>query len=140
MRRRRIPVPRGDYAATLSALKDLVSTFERDLGAMNSVGLGHPGSLSPTTGLVKNANSTWLNGQPLRDDLARMLQRPIQLANDADCSALSEATDGAAAGANAVLYHQSDPHGVREYDSTCKLAKDGDGWVFLKASHPDFEG
>jgi fructokinase len=101
--RRRVASPRGDYAATLLALKQLVEDFERDLGPIRGVGLGHPGAISPATGLIKNANSTWLNGQPLGTDLTRMLGRPVRLANDADCFALSEATDGAAAGAGIVF-------------------------------------
>ena len=70
---------------------------------MQSIGVGHPGAISPTTGLIENANSTWLNGQPLNHDLAHMLERPVHLANDADCFALSEATDGAGAGAGIVF-------------------------------------
>jgi fructokinase len=101
--RRRIPTPRGNYEATLLALKGLVVDLERELGQTGSVGLGHPGALSPATGLIKNANSIWLNGQPLGTDLARVLERPVHLANDADCFALSEATDGAAAGAAVVF-------------------------------------
>jgi len=101
--RRRVASPRGDYAATLLALKQLVVDFERDLGPIRSVGLGHPGAISPATGLIKNANATWLNGQPLGADSTRMLERPVRLANDADCFALSEATDGAAAGAGIVF-------------------------------------
>ena len=103
IRRRRIPTPRGDYEATLLALKDLVTMLERDVGTVRSIGVGHPGALSPRTGLIKNANSTWLNGRPLGDDLARVLDRPVPLANDADCFALSEAIDGAAAGAAIVF-------------------------------------
>jgi fructokinase len=103
IRRRRIATPRGDYEATLLALKDLVNVFERDVGAVRSVGVGHPGALSRRTGLIKNANSTWLNGRPLGDDLSRVLGRPVHLANDADCFALSEAIDGAGAGAAIVF-------------------------------------
>jgi fructokinase len=101
--RKRVSTPRGDYAATLEALKGLVSDFERDLGEIDSIGLGHPGALSHATGLIKNANSVWLNGQPLREDLLRLLQRPVRFANDADCFALSEAIDGAGAGARVVF-------------------------------------
>ena len=103
IRRLRIATPRGDYEATLLALKNLVTVLERDVGTVRSVGVGHPGALSPRTGLVKNANSTWLNGRPLGDDLSRVLERPVRLANDADCFALSEAIDGAAAGAAIVF-------------------------------------
>jgi len=101
--RRRIPTPRDDYAGTLQAVADLVLGIERDLGENGSVGVGMPGALSPATGLVKNANSTWLNGRPLDHDLTRLLQRPLRFANDANCFALSEATDGAAAGATCVF-------------------------------------
>jgi len=103
IQRRRIAAPRGDYQATLRVLSDLVVELERDLGRVQSIGVGHPGAISPATGLIKNANSTWLNGQPLDHDLARILERPVRLANDADCFALSEATDGAGAGAGIVF-------------------------------------
>src|SRR5262245_10722389 len=101
--RRRIPAPRGDYEATLSAIVGLVGDLERAIGAQGSVGVGIPGTISPATGLVKNANSTWLNGRPLGDDLPKLLGRPVRFANDANCFALSEATDGAAAGAHVVF-------------------------------------
>ena len=101
--RRRVRAPQGDYAATLRAITDLVSAIEQDVGTTGSVGVGIPGTISPATGLVKNANSVWLNGQPLADDLARLLGRPVRFANDANCFALSEATDGAAAGAQVVF-------------------------------------
>src|SRR5262245_50358937 len=101
--RRRIPAPRHDYKATLSAITGLVADIEREIGARGSVGVGIPGAISPATGLVKNANSTWLIGQPLADDLQRLLGRPVRFANDANCFALSEATDGAAAGAASVF-------------------------------------
>ena len=101
--RRRVATPQGDYPATLSAVRDLVVALERETGASGSVGVGTPGAISPATGLIKNANSTCLNGQPLDRDLAVALDRPVRLANDADCFALSEATDGAAAGAGIVF-------------------------------------
>jgi fructokinase len=101
--RRRIPSPRGDYAQTLAAIVALVQEIERDAGGRGRIGVGIPGTISPATGLVKNANSTWLNGQPLADDLPRLLDRPVRFANDANCFALSEATDGAAAGAAIVF-------------------------------------
>ena len=101
--RRRIAAPAGDYRATIAAIVDLVSAVEARLGAAASVGVGIPGAISPATGLVKNANSTWLNGRPLQRDLAEALARPIRLANDANCFALSEATDGAAAGMKIVF-------------------------------------
>src|SRR5579883_3112415 len=97
--RRRVATPVDDYAATLAAIRDLVAGMERELGRRGSVGVGIPGTVSPTTGLVKNANSTWLIGRPLDRDLAEALGRPVRLTNDANCFALSEATDGAAAGA-----------------------------------------
>jgi len=101
--RRRIPAPRGDYASTLAAVTGLVRGIEAELGVEATVGIGIPGAISHATGRVKNANSTWLNGTPLPDDLARMLERPIRLANDANCFALSEAIDGAGAGAGIVF-------------------------------------
>ena len=101
--RRRVPTPRGDYEATLDAIADLVSGLEGTSGARGSVGVGIPGAISPATGLVKNANSTWLIGRPLAADLPRKLDRPIRFENDANCFALSEATDGAAAGAGGVF-------------------------------------
>ena len=101
--RRRRPSPRGSYQATLEAIRDLVAGAEAELGARGTVGFGTPGAISPASGLLKNSNSTWLNGWPLDRDLAEVLERPIALANDADCLALSEATDGAAAGAASVF-------------------------------------
>src|SRR5262245_45109114 len=101
--RRRVLPPRGDYERTLAAMAGLVDGIERDTGARGSVGVGIPGTISPATGLVKNANSTWLNGRPLAADLPRLLGRPVRFANDANCFALSEATDGAAAGADVVF-------------------------------------
>jgi fructokinase len=94
----RVPAPRGRYGATLDAIAGLVADLERTTAERGTVGVGMPGTLSPATGLVKNANSTWLNGQALGDDLPRLLGRPVRFANDANCFALSEATDGAAAG------------------------------------------
>ena len=96
--RRRVPTPRGRYGATLAAITTLVEGLERESGEPARVGIGMPGALSPATGLVKNANSVWLNGRPLRQDLERLLHRPLRFANDANCFALSEATDGAGAG------------------------------------------
>ena len=95
--RKRIATPRGDYEGTIAAIASLVREAEAAVGPA-TVGIGMPGTISPATGLVKNANSTWLNGKPLARDLVRALQRDVQLANDANCFALSEATDGAAAG------------------------------------------
>jgi fructokinase len=101
--RLRVAAPRGDYAATIGEVCRLVSTIESRLGRKGSVGIGIPGAISATTGLVKNANSTWLNGKPLDHDLERALGRPVRLSNDANCFALSEATDGAGHGVNVVF-------------------------------------
>lgn len=96
--RRRVPTPRHDYDATLRAIVDLVDEIERQAGQRGTVGVGIPGTISPASGLVKNANSTWLIGRPLGVDLPARLERPVRFANDANCFTLSEATDGAAAG------------------------------------------
>ena len=101
--RRRVPTPREDYAATLAAIATLVAGLEQETARHGTVGVGIPGALSPATGLVKNANSTWLIGRALDRDLAERLQRPVRLANDANCFALSEAVDGAGAGARVVF-------------------------------------
>jgi fructokinase len=101
--RRRVPTPAGDYGATVAAVVQLVSGMESELGRRGTVGVGIPGTISPATGRVKNANSVCLIGQPLDRDLAEALGRPVRLANDADCFALSEATDGAGAGARGVF-------------------------------------
>ena len=95
----RVPTPRDDYHATLGAIVSVVRELETRAGGRGTVGVGIPGTISPTTGLVKNANSVWLIGRPLLDDLNAALDRPIRIANDANCFAISEATDGAAAGA-----------------------------------------
>ena len=99
----RAAAPRHDYAATVKAVGDMVARLEAGAGARGSVGIGMPGSLSPASGLVQNANSTWLNGRPFGRDLEAHLGRPVRLANDANCFALSEAVDGAGAGARSVL-------------------------------------
>ena len=101
--RRRRRSPQGSYADTLNAIRALVLEAEAELGLEGTLGLGTPGAISPASGLLKNSNSTWLNGRPLDRDLAALLERPIAIANDADCLALSEATDGAAAGAPSVF-------------------------------------
>jgi fructokinase len=101
--RRRVPTPREDYKATVEAVARVVEDLEGALGARATVGVGIPGSISPATGVVKNANSVWLIGQPLDRDLAARLDRPVRLANDANCFALSEATDGAGGGARVVF-------------------------------------
>ena len=101
--RRRVPSPSHDYEAIVRTLGDLVDAAERDLGERASVGVGTPGAASLASGLIKNANSTVLNGRPLRQDLERRLARPVRLANDANCFALSEASDGAGRGAAVVF-------------------------------------
>ncbi len=107
--RLRIATPQHDYAATVKALVGVVADLERRVGGIRSdreeasVGVGIPGTVVRATGLVKNANSTWLNGQPLERDLGLALGRPVRCANDANCLAVSEATDGAAAGAGVVF-------------------------------------
>jgi fructokinase len=101
--RRRIATPRDDYDATLSAIGALIADLEQTLGQSGSVGVGTPGALSPFSGRLRNANSAWLNNRPLNADLQALLQRPVRMANDADCFALSEASDGSAAGADSVF-------------------------------------
>lgn len=101
--RRRVPTPAGDYGAIITTIADLVHDLEGVAGGDATVGIGHPGAISPVTGLLKNSNSTALNGKPLDRDLTKAIGRPIRLANDADCFALSEATDGAGTGASTVF-------------------------------------
>ena len=101
--RRRVPTPAGDYGAILIAVARLVAETESALGEQGSVGIATPGALSTRTGLIKNSNSTALNGKPLDRDLAARLARPVRLENDANCFALSEAVDGAAANARVVF-------------------------------------
>lgn len=101
--RRRVPTPKGEYDQTIRAVRDLVVGIETEIGRVGSVGVGHPGAIDPTSGLIKNANSTHLLGKPLDRDLRASLERDVALANDADCLALSEATDGAGAGAVSVF-------------------------------------
>jgi fructokinase len=101
--RQRVPTPCGDYSGIIRAIRELVEGIERDLGERGTVGIGIPGTISPATGLVKNANSTCLIGHAFDRDLTTALGRPVRLANDADCFALSEAVDGAAAGAATVF-------------------------------------
>jgi fructokinase len=101
--RRRTPTPRDDYPATVAAIAALVDAAERELGGRGTVGVGIPGTISALTGRVKNANSTWLNHRPLREDLQAALGREVRIQNDANCLAVSEATDGAGAGADVVF-------------------------------------
>jgi fructokinase len=99
----RIAAPRGDYAATLRAIGEVVARLEEDAGGAGTIGIGMPGSPGPATGRVQNANSTWLNGRAFALDLTAHLGRPVRLANDANCFALSEAVDGAGAGEPSVF-------------------------------------
>ena len=104
--RRRIATPAGDYHGTVAAIAGLVAAIESEIGARApaaSVGIGIPGTIVAATGLVKNANSTWLNHRPLGRDVEAALGRPVRFANDADCFALSEASDGAASGCGTVF-------------------------------------
>lgn len=101
--RKRVATPQGDYDATIAAIAALVADADLAVNANGSVGVGIPGAISPLTGKVKNANSVCLNGRSLAEDLIHVLDRPVRLANDANCFALSEATDGAASGARVVF-------------------------------------
>ncbi|OIR09487.1 fructokinase [mine drainage metagenome] len=101
--RRRVPTPKGDYYETLQVIMQLVHDAETELGQQGSLGIGTPGALSRSTGRLKNSNSVALNGQPILQDLESLLQRPVKIGNDANCFALSEATDGAAKGAEVVF-------------------------------------
>ena len=101
--RRRVATPAGNYHATIAAISALVQTIEGEVGEAASIGIGMPGTISPATGVVKNANSTCLIGHPLQRDIEAALGRPTRLANDANCFALSEAIDGAAAGPQTIF-------------------------------------
>jgi fructokinase len=101
--RRRAPTPSGNYYETLQAIAQLVRDAEAELGQQGSLGIGTPGALSRATGRLKNSNSVVLNGQPILQDLESLLQRKVKISNDANCFALSEATDGAAAGTEVVF-------------------------------------
>src|SRR5438874_10626131 len=101
--RRRVPTPKNDYAAILREIATLVDAAETSLGAPGSVGVGTPGSISRSTGLLRGSNSVCLNGKPIRADLESLLGREVRITNDANCFALSEATDGAARGAEIVF-------------------------------------
>lgn len=101
--RQRIATPQGDYGATLGRTVDLIKHIEQQLDAPASLGIGTPGAISPATGVIKNSNSVCLNGKPFKQDLEKALGRKVALANDADCFALSEASDGAGAGAHSVF-------------------------------------
>ena len=99
----RVATPQHDYDGVIAAIAGLVARLEAEAGETGSVGIGMPGSISPATGLAQNANSTWLNDRPFADDLERCLARPLRLANDANCFALSEAHDGAGKDARTVF-------------------------------------
>lgn len=101
--RKRVPTPPNDYQAGIAAICQLVEEIEAQQGRQGSVGLGIPGAISPATGLVKNANSTWLIGQRFDRDIADALKRDVRIENDANCFAVSEATDGAGAGYNVAF-------------------------------------
>jgi len=101
--KQRIPSPQNSYWKTIEAIVDLISAMDREVGEKAKIGIGMPGSISPGTGLVQNANSTWLNAKPFKQDIEEALQRPVRLANDANCFALSEASDGAGASALSVF-------------------------------------
>ena len=101
--RHRVPTPRDDYDKTLAAIRDLIVRAERAVGEEGSIGIGIPGTVSQLTGKIKNANSVWLNGRYFMEDLGALLQRPFKVANDANCLAISEATDGAGAGVEIVF-------------------------------------
>ena len=101
--RHRVATPQGDYWGIISTIAELVKSAERKLGERGTVGIGTPGSISLATGLLKNSNSTCLNGQPIYDDLQRILGHPLRMDNDANCFALSEALDGAATGKGVVF-------------------------------------
>jgi fructokinase len=104
LERLRVPTPQGSYEGTLQALTGLVASLEEKVGHQNlRVGIGHPGCISPATGLLKGSNSVCLNGQPIRQDLEKRLGREVRMANDANCLAVSEQADGAAAGAQVVF-------------------------------------
>lgn len=101
--RKRIPTARDDYAKTMEGFRTLVLEAEKELGGQGTVGMGIPGTISRDTGLVKNANSTWMNGKPMLKDMEEMLGREVRIQNDANCFAVSEATDGSAVGAEVVF-------------------------------------
>jgi fructokinase len=103
LHRHRIATPRFDYQGTVRAVADAVEAIEKELGRSATVGMGIPGTISTKTGMVKNANSTWLNGTPFDKDLSRAVAREVRCANDANCLAVSEATDGAGAGKHVVF-------------------------------------
>ena len=104
VQRLRVATPQNNYAETINSIREVVAKLELDTGIKNArVGIAHPGAISPASGLLKNANSVCLNGKPFKQDVESALQRTVRMANDADCLAVSEAVDGAAAGAKTVF-------------------------------------
>jgi len=103
LQRKRVATPQGDYHAILTTIAQLITDIESVTQQHGTIGIGTPGALSPVTGLMRNSNSVCLNGMPVKKDLEDLLQRPLRMANDANCFALSEATDGAAKGAAVVF-------------------------------------
>ena len=101
--RTRVPTPWSDYAGCLELIASMVTQVEESVGRTGTVGIGLPGSLDPRTRIVKGASSTWLNGRAVEDDLRRVLDRDVRTSNDADCFAVSEATDGAGVGHRVVF-------------------------------------
>lgn len=101
--RKRVATPQGEYQGTMEAIAALIYDIEQAIGQQGSVGIGTPGALSPASGLLRNSNSVCMNGMPVKQDLETLLNRPIRMMNDANCFALSEATDGAAAGVEIVF-------------------------------------
>ncbi|MDQ1362349.1 MAG: fructokinase, partial [Pseudomonadota bacterium] len=103
LQRKRVATPQGDYHAILKTIAQLIAGIETATRQRGTIGIGTPGALSPATGLMRNSNSVCLNGKPVKTDLENLLQREIRMANDANCFALSEATDGAAQGESVVF-------------------------------------
>lgn len=103
MAQQRFESPQDDYLRTLEAIEHAIAAVESQVGVRGTIGIGTPGALSRVTGRLRNSNSTWLNGTPILDDLERRLGRPVRIANDANCFALSEAVDGAGAGSKVVV-------------------------------------
>jgi fructokinase len=101
--RNRVATPQGEYEKILHAIKQLIDDVEKETNQKGSIGIGTPGALSPATSLLRNSNSVCMNGMPVKEDLQKILSREIRMANDANCFALSEATDGAAAGESIVF-------------------------------------
>ena len=136
--RLRVATPRGDYEGRLRAVGSGVSALERESGAAGSVGIGIPGAPSPSTGLIRNANSTWLNGRPLAADLARALGRPVRLANDANCFALSESkTKKKLSHFLKVLTPTSHTStSLRPLPKTAITHKKRRSWIFMTKSDP----